>query len=163
MAKAAKNTAPNKPVAARKATPVRKATPAAGVKKPRAMKAATAPADKVVPMTSTRTAHYAGYLTAIGQARTILQGARSFGEALDKFNAIESQIRQVTHAHVVAELKVKRVKHDGMSIHTDNREDAGPVIVVQKITAEAMQTAIAAAAQQAAATTAPGNSASKNE
>lgn len=92
---------------------------------------AVAPQEERFPMKKPSTAFAAGYLTAIQQAKNLLtHETRSFGEAIDRLNAIENELRGKLSAEIDRELK--RVNRTNKQVFTANTPE-GPQIVLRAV------------------------------
>jgi hypothetical protein len=70
---------------------------------------------------SAQAAYAAGFMTAAQQYKGILvNGARSFGEAIDQFNKIEDNVAQIAKKHVTEDLVKQGAKLDGFDFKLEN-------------------------------------------
>jgi hypothetical protein len=70
---------------------------------------------------SAQAAYAAGFLTAAQQYKGILvNGARSFGDAVDQFQKIESSVAEIAKKHITADLTTQGAKLDGFDFQLEN-------------------------------------------
>jgi hypothetical protein len=96
----------------------------------RAAKVAT-PFRKSYPVAKTSTANLSGHLSAIQQARSVLNSARGIGEALDTLNRLEINARTQLSEAVTGELKTRRVKTTGLNISTESKPDGVHIVLTK--------------------------------
>jgi hypothetical protein len=83
--------------------------------------ARAAKAAKRFTIVSAQAAYAAGFMTAAQQYKGILvNGARSFGEAIDQFNKIEDNVAQIAKKHVTEDLVKQGAKLDGFDFKLEN-------------------------------------------
>jgi hypothetical protein len=95
-------------------------------------KKAAAPFRKSYPVAKTSTASLCGSLSAMQQARSVLNSARGIGDALDTLTRLENQARQQLGEAVTAELKTRRVKTTGLTISTESKPDGVHIVLTKQ-------------------------------